>query len=44
MLPFFCKILRMYNPQNEMLARRKTKCLLRKTKRIFFKVPSCTKL
>ena len=30
----------MYNPQNEMLAFCKTKCLFRKTKRILLRVPS----
>ena len=34
----------MYNPQNEMLAFCKTKCSIRKTKRIFLRVPSYTKL
>lgn len=29
----------MYNPQNEMLAFCKTKCSIRKTKRIFLRVP-----
>lgn len=33
-----------YNPQNEMLAFCKTKCSIRKTKRIFLRVPSYTKL
>lgn len=30
----------MYNPQNEMLAFCKTKCSIRKTKRILLRVPS----
>lgn len=33
-----------YNPQNEMLAFCKTKCSIRKTKRIFLRVPSYIKL
>ena len=33
-----------YNPQNEMLAFCKTKCSIRKTKRILLRIPSYTKL
>ena len=38
------KNITIYNPQNEMLAFCKTKCSIRKTKRIFLRVPSYTKL